>query len=98
MLAGSIMTESNRGRMNLGLMTGLSRTWQWFSLNEYNDKFMRDSGMPSTLPEPPPPPTPKARPQEKGQGKSEPSGSSSSRREDGQDNSSRNQNQGRWNN
>eukprot|EP00959_Pyramimonas_sp_CCMP1952_P136028 2846099-Pyramimonas_sp.AAC.1 len=75
--------------------TDLGKTWQRFSLDEYTDKIQRDSGAPSTLPEPPPPPTPKARPPEKGQGKSEPSGWSSSGREDS---SFRNQNQWRWNN
>eukprot|EP00959_Pyramimonas_sp_CCMP1952_P250393 5233596-Pyramimonas_sp.AAC.1 len=47
-------------------ITGHTKTWQWLCLNEYSDKFKRDSGAPSTLPEPPPPPTPKARPPEKG--------------------------------
>eukprot|EP00959_Pyramimonas_sp_CCMP1952_P172584 3606130-Pyramimonas_sp.AAC.1 len=34
-----------------------------FSLDECNDTFKRDPGMPSTLPKPNPPPTSKARPQ-----------------------------------
>eukprot|EP00959_Pyramimonas_sp_CCMP1952_P126866 2653275-Pyramimonas_sp.AAC.1 len=65
-------------RMSLAI----HQTWHLCRLSDYNEKLKRDSGTPSTLPEPPPPPSPKARPPEKGFGKSQPSSWSSSRRGD----------------
>eukprot|EP00959_Pyramimonas_sp_CCMP1952_P222465 4650701-Pyramimonas_sp.AAC.1 len=45
--------------------------WQWFSFDEYNEKFRRSSGTSRNLRAPAPPPAPKASSSEKGRGKSE---------------------------